>query len=165
MLRLWAWWVATRQRQLQDWFTGVALLAVVVPMASSHGFCVALLGPVYGRPPSLVCIALMEQGNIRLIFSYVGPQLGEMPDQGDLCQLNLPVTSGTEAVEGVAPQLVSGGKGESTPSNASGSGGAKKPVEKPVEKPFILSEGLPPVPYKLVTRIFRGEYVDMAELL
>ena len=32
-------------------------------------------------------------------------------------------------------------------------------------KPFILSEGLPPVPHKLVLRILRGEYVDMAELL
>ena len=34
-----------------------------------------------------------------------------------------------------------------------------------VEKPFILSEGLPPVPHQLAARILRGEYVDMAELL
>ena len=33
------------------------------------------------------------------------------------------------------------------------------------EKPFILIEGLPPVPSKLVARILRGEFVDMAELL
>ena len=32
-------------------------------------------------------------------------------------------------------------------------------------RPFILSEALPVVPAKLVKRILRGEYVDMAELL
>ena len=32
-------------------------------------------------------------------------------------------------------------------------------------RPFILSEGLPLVPHKLVSQIWRGEYVDMAELL
>lgn len=32
-------------------------------------------------------------------------------------------------------------------------------------KQFILSEGLPPVPAKLVGRILKGEFVDMAELL
>ena len=33
------------------------------------------------------------------------------------------------------------------------------------ERPFILSEGLPPVPHKVVARFLRGEYWDMAELL
>ena len=37
--------------------------------------------------------------------------------------------------------------------------------EKTVEKPFILSEGLPPVPHKLASKTLRGEYIDMAELL
>ena len=31
--------------------------------------------------------------------------------------------------------------------------------------PFVLSEGLPPVPAKLVAKIQRGDYVYMAELL
>ncbi len=31
--------------------------------------------------------------------------------------------------------------------------------------PFILSEGLPHVPPKLVKKIQKGDYVDMAELL
>ena len=35
----------------------------------------------------------------------------------------------------------------------------------PTAKPFILSEVLPPVPAKIVTRILRGEFIDMAELL
>ncbi len=34
-----------------------------------------------------------------------------------------------------------------------------------VEGPFVLSEALPVVPSKLVRRILRAEYVDMAELL
>ncbi len=37
--------------------------------------------------------------------------------------------------------------------------------EDPPEGPFILSEALPVVPAKLVRRILRAEYVDMAELL
>ena len=32
-------------------------------------------------------------------------------------------------------------------------------------QPFIVGEGLPAVPAKLVAKIQRGEYVDMAELL
>ena len=39
---------------------------------------------------------------------------------------------------------------------------AKKPLPPP---PFILGEGLPVVPPKLVAKIQRGEYIDMAELL
>ena len=31
--------------------------------------------------------------------------------------------------------------------------------------PFVLGEGIPPVPARLVARIWRGEFVDMADLL
>ena len=44
----------------------------------------------------------------------------------------------------------------------------RKVCEKIVDgppKPFLLSEGLPPVPAKLVGRIWKGEFIDMAELL
>ena len=34
-----------------------------------------------------------------------------------------------------------------------------------VAKPFILSNGLPPVPAKIVTRILRGEFINIVELL
>ena len=42
-----------------------------------------------------------------------------------------------------------------------------KDVEKntALSQPFVLSEGLAPIPAKLVARIVRGEFVDMAELL
>ena len=32
-------------------------------------------------------------------------------------------------------------------------------------KPFVLSESLPPIPAKLVEQIWKGEFVDMSELL
>ena len=43
----------------------------------------------------------------------------------------------------------------------------KHPLQEkpPTQHPFILGEGLPPVPAKLVAKICRGEFVDMAELL
>ena len=37
--------------------------------------------------------------------------------------------------------------------------------EEATAQPFVLSNGLAPVPAKLVARILRGEFVDMAELL
>ena len=37
--------------------------------------------------------------------------------------------------------------------------------QDPVPPPFIMSEALPVVPGKLVKRIRKGEYIDMAELL
>ena len=37
--------------------------------------------------------------------------------------------------------------------------------EEATAQPFVLSDGLAPVPAKLVARILRGEFVDMAELL
>ena len=43
--------------------------------------------------------------------------------------------------------------------------GFATPPKPTVDRPFILSEGLPPVPHKLAARTLRGEYMDMAELL
>ena len=40
-----------------------------------------------------------------------------------------------------------------------------KKAEVPAETAFILSDALPVVPAKLVKRILRAEYIDMAELL
>lgn len=41
----------------------------------------------------------------------------------------------------------------------------EKAKEKGPEKPFLLSEGLLPVPAKLVNQILKVDFVDMAELL
>lgn len=64
--------------------------------------------------------------------------------------------------------------GDSTsPSGATPAGAAKVPPmvkaatneSSATSPPFTLGEGLPPVPGKLIQKIQRGEYVDMAELL
>ena len=53
-----------------------------------------------------------------------------------------------------------------TRTNLSRPGGRGRPLEREGENnPFVLSEALPVVPAKLVRRIRRGEFVDMAELL
>ncbi len=64
---------------------------------------------------------------------------------------------------------------DTAPTKAGTSASAKEPVvaesapttEKAGTKasPLVLGESLPAVPAKLVTKIQKGEYVDMAELL
>ncbi len=44
-------------------------------------------------------------------------------------------------------------------------GGGKRQGYSEDPPPFTLGEGLPPVPAKLVTKILKGDFVDMAELL
>ena len=95
------------------------------------------------------------------LFSSLGGGLGEMPDGGAIQQLGLPVAD-ERGVHG-APPLVLGG-GPITEVGASESTGSSA-IKTPLNKPFILSEELPPVPYKLTARILKGEFVDMAELL
>ena len=112
-----------------------------------------------------------------------GATLGEMPDGGVVGGLGLPVISPSEGALGV-PVVLSdpgdpgmgetvegplvshaksgeGGAGEETTLRAKG---GEKTVNGP-PKPFLLSEGLPPLPAKLVGRIWKGEFIDMAELL
>ena len=43
--------------------------------------------------------------------------------------------------------------------------GNSKRLKKEQSLPFLLSEGLPTIPYKIVKKITNGEFVDMAELL
>ena len=91
----------------------------------------------------------------------VGRVLLGPPAAESIQQLALPVVAaGTtkESVSEVVAQLASG--------DASVGAGTDSTLPKSaVDRPFILSEGLPPVPHKLAARILRGEYVDMAELL
>jgi hypothetical protein len=54
---------------------------------------------------------------------------------------------------------------EEEQSKGSGELAEATPAKLSASKPFILSEGLPPVPHKLAARILQGEFVDMAELL
>ena len=90
---------------------------------------------------------------------FIGTELGNFPDTEVVQQLNLPVAEevpegGTPAQDEVVlppPNTTQSGEGPS--------------AKHATNKPFILSEGLPPVPFKLTEKILRGEFVDMAELL
>ena len=78
-----------------------------------------------------------------VLSSSVGGDLGEMPDGGAIWWLGLPVAWGATPGAGGGPSTEAGA-GESTGSS---------PAKTSLNKPFILSEVLPPVPYKLATRI------------
>ena len=63
-----------------------------------------------------------------------------------------------------AAEVVPGGEGHSVGEPRRPDVGERKGPEQEC-RPFILSEALPVLPAKLVRRILRGEYIDMAELL
>ena len=63
-----------------------------------------------------------------------------------------------------AAEVVPGGEGHNVAEPRRPDVGERKGPEQEC-RPFILSEALPVVPAKLVRRILRGEYIDMAELL
>ena len=85
-----------------------------------------------------------------------GRRLGGDPDPGEVAQLNLPSIAGVVRREQEATQAGAAGKSEQPGASGSTSQEAI---------PFVLSEALPVVPGKLVKKILRGEFVDMAELL
>ena len=87
--------------------------------------------------------------------AYAGPVLGEDPGPERVRSLDLTVFSDQRGDE---PGT---GQGGAIP-NPTIRGGRKDEQEETV---FVLSEALPVVPAKLVRRILRAEYVDMAELL
>ena len=136
--------------------------------------------PPLSLPLSLSSLSSLSPPPPLLSNGGTGATLGEMPDGGVVEGLGLPVISPSEGVLGVPVVLSDPGMGETVEgplvSHAkSGGGGAgeettqrAKGGEKTVEappKPFLLSEGLPPVPAKLVGRIWKGEFIDMAKLL
>ena len=90
-------------------------------------------------------------------FITESTMLGNMPDPGKIAGLKLPTFSNSEpnpssktATQGTPGTKVTADSGKAGNSDAT---------------PSTLGEGLPPVPAKLVGKIRRGEYVDMAELL
>ena len=98
-----------------------------------------------------------------------GVGLGDMPDAGSVSRLGLRVVEEGGGRGGGESLEESGGErgkdgGDKGVEKSSG-GSAPTEQKGAVSKPFVLSEGLPPVPHKLVARILRGKFVDMAELL
>ena len=79
-----------------------------------------------------------------------------MPDASVVQQLGLPVADEAPTLrEGLEVELPGAGQ----PSTSSGATEAGDPQSS--GKPFILSEGLPPVPYKLVAKILKGEFIEL----
>ena len=96
--------------------------------------------------------------------------LGQMPDGKVVGSLDLPVFTTAEEEGITAPKEGSGGAqnalSQEGHSGRGEDGGMNLPnVAEETPKPFILNEGLLPIPAKLVGRIVRGEFIDMAELL
>ena len=108
-----------------------------------------------------------------LFLPFSKGALGGMPDGDTVESLQLPTVHRDEVQGGQS--RTSTGSNEVTPpvsvemvNEAIKGMQEKERVAKKKEepqKPFLLSEGLPPVPAKLVTRIQKGEFIDMAELL
>lgn len=89
-----------------------------------------------------------------------------MPDAQSVAALNLPIVQGDPTVGAPPAVKASAGEGE----DGSQLDGVQGPKSTPAEKQacaqtFVLSEGLAPVPAKLVAKILRGDFVDMSELL
>ncbi len=92
----------------------------------------------------------------------IGRDLGADPTPEEVANLSLPVFSGVQNLSKSAPQAEGSKQPDSHSSEKQDEGRAKPNAEG---SPFVLSEALPVVPGKLVQRIQRGEFVDMAELL
>ena len=84
--------------------------------------------------------------------SLAGAGLGGEVPLGRIQSLQLPTFDKS------SPQVVS-------PSVDAGKDTGSESVQTPVMGPFILSENLPVVPARLVKRILKSDYIDMAELL
>ena len=110
----------------------------------------------------------------------VGASLGLLPDPAVVADLGLPIIPRAEVdapaalasaslegdphVEPAAP-LLKAGSSHNPEKGKQPRQGKTQPTEAQAQRSFVLGEGLPPVPAKLVEKIRRGEFVDMAELL
>ena len=107
--------------------------------------------------------------NVALFISTESAKLGKLPDSGLIAALKLPTFSGGDSNASKSATTANSGdtSGSKTasPANPAGNQATTKKATSGDTSPFTLGEGLPPVPAKLASKIRRGEYVDMAELL
>lgn len=103
--------------------------------------------------------------------SPAGTVLGTLPQPEDVARLNLPViqepSEGPETAR-AANVLAKADERIAVPEGMLLSQPATKEGERSNSSEigsFVLGEGLPPVPAKLVAKILKGEFIDMAELL
>lgn len=100
---------------------------------------------------------------VALFISTESAKLGNLPDSGRIATLKLPTFSGGDPKPTATAN--SGDAGGSKAATPVGNQATTKKATSSDTLPFTLGEGLPPVPAKLASKIRRGEYVDMAELL
>ncbi len=120
------------------------------------------------------------------IFPRSGSGLGTMPDPAEVAGLGLPVFTAPEGPPATLPSAgTTSAESETTPLTTLPSVGTTptesgktpsasvpgattdkgKPAQAEAPHSFWLGDGLPPVPAKLVSKILKGEFVDMADLL
>lgn len=97
-------------------------------------------------------------------------ELGRLPSQEELSRLGLrevPLEDEANLIEGARAwvSLSNHGPQEPSPKESTSPPKAQGKSNLCKAEPFLLSEGLPPVPAKLVAKIQSGEFIDMAELL
>ncbi len=91
-----------------------------------------------------------------------------MPSGGVVESLGIPVIDKGKSPQGEGAVAKKAGTAASTPAVKDPATSESAPTtEKPgaTTPPLVLGESLPAVPAKLVAKILKGEYVDMAELL
>ena len=100
--------------------------------------------------------------------------MGEMPMPNEMAELSLPIVGSQLGGDGSsassATHFASGDTSTTdgiSPGSRDETTGTTLPpaTREDVHQPFIMSEGLAPVPVKLVANILRGEFIDLAELL
>ena len=95
------------------------------------------------------------------LLPSIGAGLGDMPPSERLLRMGLPLANGEGPAErdqqghGVTDNK-SSEEEKQAPAKPPGESGADGGAKSEVGKPFVLSEGLPPVPHKLAARIMRG---------
>lgn len=92
------------------------------------------------------------------VHILTGVEPADGSEQGQVARLKLPEFPKND--EGLQPLPSTG-----TPKVPASLTGLEADPPSSSTSPFVLSEGLPPVPAKLVAKIQKGDYVDMAELL
>ena len=88
-----------------------------------------------------------------------------MPDPTAVAELELPVVDDSSGGQAHPPVADMEEEKEKLELEREQRRKTKGSGEEATAQPFVLSDGLAPVPAKLVARILRGKFVDMAELL
>ena len=128
-------------------------------------------GVFRGRAWNLGVGGRLPHGRVLLSLPCVDTGLGRMPSRDELDSVRLRTSGGeTRSVGGDPRRVVETGPeapGESAPTTSvpTKSRDGEPSGKREKARPFVLGEGIPPVPARLVSRIWDDDYIDMAELL